>query len=93
MKFCVLKIYLSTWRKLELNGSKYQFNSSRVELVLKQGYKVKDAADTMNIGQPTLKRKMGQYREEQLGVTPKAIAMTDEHWQTHELEAFSSTVL
>ena len=57
------------------------------ELALKQNYKVKDAAEAMNIGQSTLQRWMRQYREEQLGVTPKATAITEEHRRIQQLEA------
>ncbi len=64
-----------------------EFKRECAELVLKQNYKVKDAAEAMNIGQSTLQRWMRQYREEQLGVTPKAAAITEEHRRIQQLEA------
>ena len=64
-----------------------EFKRECAELVLKQNYKVKDAAEAMNIGQSTLQRWMRQYREEQLGVTPKATAISEEHRRIQKLEA------
>jgi transposase len=64
-----------------------EFKRECAELVLKQNYKVKDAAEAMNIGQSTLQRWMRQYKEEQLGVTPKATAINGEHRRVQQLEA------
>ena len=64
-----------------------EFKRECAELALKQNYKVKDAAEAMNIGQSTLQRWTRQYREEQLGVTPKATAITEEHRRIQQLEA------
>ena len=64
-----------------------EFKRECAELVLKQGYRVKEAAEAMNIGQSTLQRWMRQYREEQLGFTPKATAITEEQRRIQHLEA------
>ena len=64
-----------------------EFKRECAELVLNQNYKVKDAAEAMNIGQSTLQRWMRQYRDEQSGVTPKATAITEEHRRIQQLEA------
>ena len=64
-----------------------EFKRECAELVLKQHYIVKDAAEAMNIGQSTLQRWMRQYKDEQLGVTPKANTITEEHRRIQQLEA------
>lgn len=64
-----------------------EFKRECAELVIKQGYKIADAAEAMNIGLSTLQRWVSQYKQENIGITPKAKAMTDEHRRIQELEA------
>ncbi len=64
-----------------------EFKRECAELVIKQGYKVKDAAEAMSIGESTLQRWVRQHKQESMGITPKAAAMTDEHRRIQELEA------
>lgn len=64
-----------------------EFKQECVELVIRQGYQVKQAAIAMNIGFSTLQRWLRQYRDEQQGVTPKASAITPEQQRIQELEA------
>ena len=42
------------------------FKRECAELVIKQGYKITDAAEAMNIGISTLQRWVGQYKQENI---------------------------
>ncbi len=63
-----------------------EFKQECVELVVRQGYQVKQAALAMNIGFSTLQRWIRQYREEQHGLTPTASAITPEQQRIQALE-------
>ncbi|GLR71645.1 transposase [Agaribacter marinus] len=63
-----------------------EFKQECVELVVRQGYQVKQAALAMNIGFSTLQRWIRQYREEQQGLTPTASAITPEQQRIQALE-------
>lgn len=64
-----------------------EFKQECVELVIRQGYQVKQAAIAMNVGISTLQRWLRQYRGEQKGITPKASAIIPEQQRIQELEA------
>lgn len=64
-----------------------EFKQECVELVIRQGYQVKQAAIAMDVGLSTLQRWLRQYRGEQKGIPPKASAITPEQQRIQELEA------
>nr|WP_297350115.1 transposase [uncultured Glaciecola sp.] len=47
-----------------------EFKRECTEHVIKQGYKVTNAAEAMNIDQSTLQRWVRQYKQENMGITP-----------------------
>lgn len=63
-----------------------EFKKECAELVIKHGYKVKQAAEAMNVGLSTMQRWLSQYRQELQGHTPKASAITPEQIRIQQLE-------
>ena len=63
-----------------------EFKLECVELITIQGYPVRQAAEAMEVGYSTLQKWVRQYREEQVGITPKASAITNEQKRIQELE-------
>lgn len=57
-----------------------------VELVTVKGYSTKQVAQDMNVGYSSLQKWVRQYRKEQLGITPKASALTPDQIRIQELE-------
>ncbi len=62
------------------------FRLESAQLVLDQGYTVKDAADAMNIGKSTMDKWVRQLKEERDGISPKATPMTPDQLKIRELE-------
>jgi len=62
------------------------FRLESAQLVLDQGYTVKDAADAMNVGKSTMDKWVRQLKEERDGVSPKATPMTPDQLKIRELE-------
>ncbi|WP_140187618.1 transposase [Providencia stuartii] len=63
-----------------------KFKQECVELVIRQGYQVKQAAISMGVGLSTLQRWLRQYHGEQKGMPPKASAINPEQRKIQELE-------
>ncbi|MCF2948502.1 transposase [Paraglaciecola aquimarina] len=57
-----------------------------IELVTAKGYSTKQVAQDMNVGYSSLQKWVRQYRAEQLGITPKASALTTDQIRIEELE-------
>jgi transposase len=64
-----------------------QFKQECINLVVKQGYGVGQAASAMQVGQSSLQRWLSQYRKEVAGVTPVSRAITPEQARIQALEA------
>lgn len=64
-----------------------EFKLEAAQLVLDQGYSVKDAAVAMGIGHSTMDNWVRQLRKERLGDCPKGSAITPEQRKIQELEA------
>lgn len=54
---------------------------------LNQGYSVAQAASAMHVGLSSMQRWTSQYKQELLGVTPQARALTPEQQRIQALEA------
>ena len=63
-----------------------EFRLEAAQLVVDQGYSVKDAADAMGVGKSTMDKWVRQLRDEQNGKSPKATPMTPEQLKIRELE-------
>ena len=55
-----------------------EFKQEGVNLVLNQGYTITQAASAMQVGLSSMQRWVGQYKQEILGITPLAKALTPE---------------
>ncbi len=64
-----------------------EFKQECVNLVVNQGYSVSQAASTMQVGLSSMQRWISQYKQELLGVTPQARALTSEQQRIQTLEA------
>lgn len=64
-----------------------EFRLESAQLVLDQGYSVREAAKAMGVGKSTLDKWVRQLREERDGKSPKASPMTPEQCKIRELEA------
>jgi transposase len=64
-----------------------EFKLESAQLVLDQGYTVKDAASAVGIGHSTMDKWVRQLRQERSGITPKASPITPEQRKIQELEA------
>ena len=64
-----------------------EFKLEAAQLVLEQGYSVKDAAVAMGIGHSTMDNWVRQLRKERSGDCPKGSAITPEQRKIQELEA------
>jgi len=56
------------------------------QLVIDQGYSVREAAEAMNVGKSTMDKWVRQLREERAGKSPKASPMTPEQIEIRELK-------
>lgn len=64
-----------------------EFRLESAQLVLDQGYSVREAAKAMGVGKSTMDKWVRQLREERNGESPKASPMTAEQRKIRELEA------
>ena len=64
-----------------------EFKQECVNLVVNQGYSVVHAASAMNVALSTMQRRVSQYKQEILGVTPQARALTPEQQRIQALES------
>ena len=64
-----------------------EFKQECVNLVVNQGYSVVHAASAMNVALSTMQRWVSQYKQEILGVTPQARALTPEQQRIQSLES------
>jgi len=65
---------------------KPEFRLEVAELVVDQGYSVREVAEAMNVGKSTVDKWVRQLRKERHGVSPKASPMTPEQRKIRELE-------
>jgi transposase len=65
---------------------KPEFRLEVAELVVKQGYSVREAAEAMNVGKSTVDKWVRQLKSEQQGITPQGTALTEEQRKIKELE-------
>ncbi len=63
-----------------------EFRLEAAQLVVDQGYSVRDAAEAMNVGKSTIEKWVQQLKEERLGKATKATPMTAEQRRIRELE-------
>lgn len=63
-----------------------EFRLESAQLVLDQGYTVKQAAEAMGVGKSTMDKWVRQLRKERNGESPKASPMTPEQRKIRELE-------
>ena len=65
---------------------KPEFRLEVAELVVDQGYSVREAAEAMNVGKSTVDKWVRQLCQERQGEHPKASPMTPEQRKIRELE-------
>ena len=63
-----------------------EFRLESAQLVLDQGYSVKEAAEAMNVGKSTMDKWVRQLKDERGGMTLKATPMTPDQLKIRELE-------
>lgn len=63
-----------------------EFKLESAQLVLDQGYKLKEAAESVGVGKSTLEYWIRQLRKERQGITPKGAALTPDQQRIKELE-------
>lgn len=63
-----------------------EFRLESAQLVLDQGYSVKEAAEAMNVGKSTMDKWVRQLKDERGGITSKATPMTPDQLKIRELE-------
>ena len=63
-----------------------EYKRECVELVMIHGHRQKEVASTMGVGLSTIQRWVSQYRKEQQGFTPKAVAISSEQQRIQALE-------
>lgn len=64
-----------------------EFRLESAQLVVDQGYSVREAAEAMGVGKSTMDKWVRQLRKERNGEIPKASPMTPEQRKIRELEA------
>jgi transposase len=64
-----------------------EFKQECVNLVVNQGYTMSQAASAMQVGLSSMQRWTSQYKQEVLGVTPLARALTPEQQRIQALES------
>ncbi len=65
---------------------KPEFRLEVAQLVLAQGYSIREAAEAMNVGKSTVDKWVRQLKAERNGITPHATAMTPDQKKIKELE-------
>jgi transposase len=63
-----------------------EFRLDAAQLVLDQGYTIRDAADAMNVRKSSMESWVRQLKAERGGTSPKASPMTPEQRRIRELE-------
>ncbi len=63
-----------------------EFRLESAQLVVDQGYSVREAAQAMNVGKSTMDKWVRQLKEERQGLSPKATPMTPDQLKIRELE-------
>lgn len=63
-----------------------EFRLESAQLVVDQGYSVREAAEAMNVAKSTMDKWVRQLREERSGKSPKASPMTPEQIEIRELK-------
>ncbi len=63
-----------------------EFRLESAQLVLDQGYSVKEAAEAMNVRKSTMDKWVRQLKDERGEITPKATPMTPDQLKIRELE-------
>ncbi len=63
-----------------------EFRLEAAQLVVDQGYKVRDAAEAMGVGKSTMDKWVRQLRAERQGKTSTATPMTEDQRRIRELE-------
>ena len=64
-----------------------EFKRAAADLVVNQGYGIREASEAVGVGQSAIRKWVLQLRGEQSGVTPKGSAITQEQQKIQELEA------
>ncbi|QDE32425.1 transposase [Shewanella polaris] len=64
-----------------------EFKIDTANLVIKQGYTIREACDATGVGPTAIRRWVTQLRQEFEGITPSANAITPEQKRIQELEA------
>jgi len=64
-----------------------EFRIDTANLVIKQGYTIREACDATGVGPTAIRRWVTQIRQEFEGITPSANAITPEQKRIQELEA------
>ena len=57
-----------------------------IKMILEHGYTHQETADEMKVGLSSLQRWVKQYKNENLGITPKQSALTGLHKRIQQLE-------
>jgi transposase len=65
---------------------KPEFKLEAAQLVLDQGYSIREAAEAMNVGKSTMDKWVRQLRQERTGVANYPTALTPEQRTIKELE-------
>ncbi len=63
-----------------------EFRLESAQLVLDQGYSVKEVAEAMNVSKSTMDKWVRQLKDEHGGITRKAAPMTPNKLKIRELE-------
>ena len=64
-----------------------EFKAEAANLVVKQGYSVREASHSLGVGETAIRRWVSQLAQERDGITPKSKALTPEQQKIQELEA------
>jgi transposase len=64
-----------------------EFRIDTANLVIKQGYTIREACEATGVGPTAIRRWVTQLRQEFEGITPSANAITPEQKRIQELEA------
>ena len=65
---------------------KPEFRLEVAQLVVNQGYSVREAAEAMNVGKSTVDKWVRQLKAERNGITPHGTALTPDQQKIKELE-------
>ena len=65
---------------------KPEFRLEVAQLVVNQGYSVREAAEAMNVGKSTVDKWVKQLKAEKQGITPQGAALTPDQQRIKELE-------